>query len=219
MSHSANAHTPNKPRGFGLTAELEKKKAGKFDADRANEAIAWLKEVLKFADSADPDIETLVEIATMDDVMRVLKDGRVLAKVMNVLYPGTIKKINKIDNPNSPFKKSKENENIANFLKGCEDQAKCLKGDLFQSVDLYEGNNIPSVVDTIYSLGRKCHHHENPEIPALGPKESDENKREFTEEQIAAGKNVIGLQMGTNEGASQAGQSFGAPRQIMDQQK
>ena len=60
--------------------------------------------------------------------MRVLKDGRVLAKVMNVLYPGTIKKINKIDNPNSPFKKSKENENIANFLKGCEDQAKCLKG-------------------------------------------------------------------------------------------
>jgi len=210
------AHQPNKVKGFGLTAELEKKKAGKFDADRANEAIQWLGEVLKFADASDPDIETLVEVATMDDVCRTLKDGRVLAKVINVLYPGTIKKINKIDNPNSPFKKSKENENIANFLKACEDKAGCHKGDLFQSVDLYEANNIPSVIDGLYSLGRKCHHHENQDIPALGPKESDENKREFTEEQLNAGKLEIGLQMGTNKLASQAGQNFGKTRAIID---
>merc|ERR1711962_139338 len=210
------AHQPNKVKGHGLTAELEKKKAGKFDADRANEAIDWLKEVLKFADAADPDIETLKEVATMEDVTRILKDGRVLAKVINVLYPGTIKKINKIDNPNSPFKKTKEGENIANFLKACEDKAGCQKGDLFQTVDLYECNNIPSVIDAIYSLGRKCHHHENQEIPALGPKEADENKREFTQEQIDAGKTTIGLQMGTNKLASQAGQNFGKTRAIID---
>jgi len=210
------AHQPNKVKGFGLTAELEKKKAGKFDADRANEAISWLGEVLKFADASDPDLGTLKEVATMDDVTTILRDGRVLAKVMNVLYPGTIKKINKIDNPNSPFKKSKENENIANFLKGCEEKGGCQKGDLFQTVDLYEGNNIPSVIDAIYSLGRKCHSHENQEIPALGPKEATENAREFTEEQLAAGKNIIGLQMGTNECASQAGQNFGKTRAIID---
>jgi len=210
------AHQPNKARGYGLTAELEKKKAGKFDADRANESIEWLKEVLKFADAADPDIETLKAVATMEDVTAILKDGRVLAKVMNILYPGTIKKINKIDNPNSPFKKTKEGENIANFLKGCEDKAGCQKGDLFQTVDLYECNNIPSVIDAIYSLGRKIHHHENQELPALGPKEADENKREFTQEQIDAGKNIIGLQMGTNECASQAGQNFGKTRAIID---
>ncbi len=52
--------------------------------------------------------------------------------------------------------------------------------------------------------------------PAFGPKESTENKREFSEEQMAAGKNVIGLQMGTNKGASQAGMTMGKSRAIID---
>jgi len=199
-----------------LTAELNKKKAAKFDADRANEALEWLKEVLRHGDAADPDIETIVTVATMEDVCKVLKDGRVICKVINVLYPGSVKKINKIDNPNSPFKISKENENISNFLKCCEDKAGCQKLDLFQSVDLYEANNIPSVIDALYSLGRKVHCHPNQELPALGPKEADENAREFTQEQIDAGKNVIGLQMGTNKCASQAGQNFGKTRNIID---
>lgn len=51
--------------------------------------------------------------------------------------------------------------------------------------------------------------------PCLGPKPATENKREFTQEQMDAGKHNIGLQMGSNKGASQAGQNFGAPRQIM----
>jgi len=98
----------------------------------------------------------------------------------------------------------------------CTEKAGCHVGDMFQTVDLYEGNNIPSVIDGIYSVGRKCHSHEDQAIPALGPKEASENTREFTEEQIKAGQNVIGLQMGTNKLASQAGQSFGKTRQIMD---
>jgi len=205
-----------KARGFGLTAELEKKKAGKFDADRANETLEWLKAVLEHADPSDPDIATIVEVSAMADVAKVLKDGRVLCKAMNVLYPGTIKKINKIDNPNSPFKKTKEEENINNFLKGCEEKAGCARSDLFEIVDLYECDNIPTVIDGLFSLGRKMHGHANQDIPALGPKESDANKREFTEEQLAAGKNIIGLQMGTNECASQAGQNFGKTRAIID---
>jgi len=205
-----------KARGFGLTAELEKKKAGKFDADRANETLEWLKAVLEHADSSDPDIATIVEVSAMADVAKVLKDGRVLCKVMNVLYPGTIKKINKIDNPNSPFKKTKEEENINVFLKGCEDKAGCVRGDLFEVVDLYECDNIPTVIDGLFSLGRKIHNHENQDLPALGPKESAENKREFTKDQLDAGKNIIGLQMGTNECASQAGQNFGKTRAIID---
>ena len=52
------------------------------------------------------------------------------------------------------------------------------------------------------------------DLPVLGPKESVANKREFTQEQLEAGKNIIGLQAGTNKGASQAGMSFGATRQI-----
>lgn len=51
----------------------------------------------------------------------------------------------------------------------------------------------------------------------IAPKEASENKREFSEEQLQEGKKVIGLQMGSNKGASQAGQTaYGATRQIKD---
>ena len=52
--------------------------------------------------------------------------------------------------------------------------------------------------------------------PTIGPKESIQNVREFSDEQKKAGQNVIGLQMGSNKGASQAGMSYGKPRQIHD---
>lgn len=51
-------------------------------------------------------------------------------------------------------------------------------------------------------------------VPALGPKEAQANPRDFTEEQLKAGEGVIGLQMGSNKGASQSGEHYGRPRQI-----
>lgn len=52
--------------------------------------------------------------------------------------------------------------------------------------------------------------------PLLPPRrKAQEHKREFTESQLKEGKNVIGLQMGSNKGASQAGMSYGRPRQII----
>lgn len=48
-------------------------------------------------------------------------------------------------------------------------------------------------------------------------RQAQENKREFTEEQLVEGKSIIGLQMGTNKGASQAGMTgYGRPRQIIN---
>lgn len=46
-------------------------------------------------------------------------------------------------------------------------------------------------------------------------RKAQENKREFSDEQLKAGKNVIGLQMGSNKGASQEGMSYGRARQIL----
>merc|ERR1712002_475314 len=80
--------------------------------------------------------------------------------------------------------------------------------------DLYEGTNIPQVINGIFALGRRCHKFYNG--PRLGPEESTANKREFTEEQLRAGEGVIGLQAGSNKGASQAGQNFGKTRAIID---
>lgn len=51
--------------------------------------------------------------------------------------------------------------------------------------------------------------------PVLGPKEAAADKKEWTEEQLKAGQNVIGLQMGSNKGASAAGTTpYGLGRQI-----
>ena len=52
--------------------------------------------------------------------------------------------------------------------------------------------------------------------PTIGPKPSEKNVREFTEEQLQAGKTVIGLQAGSNQGASQAGMNIGKGRKITD---
>ena len=51
--------------------------------------------------------------------------------------------------------------------------------------------------------------------PWLGPKPSEENVREFSDDVIQAGKAVIGLQAGQNKGATQAGQHMGAGRKII----
>ena len=45
-------------------------------------------------------------------------------------------------------------ENIGNFLTGCETFG-VPKADLFQTVDLYEGQNIPQAINGIAALGRK----------------------------------------------------------------
>lgn len=47
-------------------------------------------------------------------------------------------------------------------------------------------------------------------------KVADENKRLFSKEILEMGKTVIGLQSGSNQGASQRGMTpYGAPRQIL----
>ena len=48
------------------------------------------------------------------------------------------------------------------------------------------------------------------------PKKSGKNVRDFTDEQRRAGEAVIGLQAGSNKGASQAGMSMGKQRMIID---
>ena len=71
------------------------------------------------------------------------------------------------------------------------------------------------VLNGITALGRMAQK-KGFDGPTLGPPEATENKRGFTEEQLRAGSHVIGLQMGSNKGASQAGQNFGKTRSILD---
>lgn len=194
----------NRPKGFGMTAELANKKAAKFDADLANEALQWVNDVLA---NTNEKVD-LPLVSEAKEVATPLKDGVTLCNLINTIKPGSVKKINQ---SKMAFKQM---ENISNFLAACENIG-ISKIDMFQTVDLYESQNIPQVINGIFALGRKARR-VGYSGPTLGPEEATENRREFTEEQLRAGESVIGLQAGSNKGASQAGQNFGKTRAIID---
>merc|ERR1719190_256368 len=137
----------------------------------------------------------------------ILKDGSVLCKLINRLQPGAVKKINTLK---APFK---QRENIEMYLKACTNYG-LKEQDLFQVNDLYENKNLYMVVDNLYALGGIAQK-KSWEGPALGVKVASENKRNFDDDVLKAGQSMIGLQYGTNKGASQAGMTpYGASGQI-----
>ena len=71
--------------------------------------------------------------------MKHLKNGVILCKIINVINPNAVKRINSASS--GTFKNM---ENINNFLDACE-AIGCKKLDLFQTVDLYEGQNLAQV--------------------------------------------------------------------------
>jgi len=198
----------NRPKGYGLTAELNRKKEAKFDPELSSECFEWMKAVFEEAEDVETCDSLPDRIEKASDVHKVLKNGVVLCKLINIIKPGSVKKINQ------STQAFKEMENTNMFLRAC-DALGCAKLDLFQTVDLYESNNIAQVINGIIALGRKAQS-SGYNGPVLGPAESVENKREFSEEQLRAGEGIIGLQAGSNKGASQAGQNFGKTRAIID---
>lgn len=201
----------NKPRGFGLSAECQRKTLGKFNVDDANAALKWVADVISHGGNDDGKglAQAMKPVVTVTDVQENLKDGQILCHMINAIKPGSVKRIN------TSRMAFKQMENIGNFLSAC-DKIEVSKTDLFQTVDLYEANNIPAVITGLHAVGRKSKKVAGYDGPTIGPTESDENKREFTEEQLRAGDSVIGLQAGSNKGASQAGQNFGKTRAIID---
>ncbi len=183
-----------------MTAELQAKKESKYDESLAKEAANWIEAVLGDTSIFGGDYSS-------NSMHEKLKDGVILCKLINVLKQGSVKKINE---SKMAFKMM---ENIGKFLEACEGVG-VSKVDLFQTVDLYEKQNMPAVINGIFALGRKAKKFYNG--PTLGPEEATSNKREFTEEQLRAGQGIIGLQAGSNKGASQAGQNFGKTRAIID---
>jgi transgelin len=190
--------------------------AGKRDTGKDKEAQDWMEAILgaKF-----PPGESYED---------ALKDGIILCKLINKIAPNSVPKIN---TTGGQFKMM---ENINMFQKALKSYG-VPDLDVFQTVDLYEAKDVAQVTSTIFALGRavsttvsarrsvliqvwfllQCYKHAEFQGPWLGPKPADENKREFSEETLAAGQTIIGLQAGQNKGASQAGQNLGAGRKII----
>lgn len=135
-----------------------------------------------------------------------LKDGIILCKLMNKLKP---KAVPKITTKGGGFALR---ENVNAFCNAARKYG-VPDNELFQTVDLFEKKNIAQVTLAIHSLGRQAQNHKF-EGPVLGIKICEENKREFTEEQLNAGKNTVGLLTEYNKGATMSGTIIGNNRHI-----
>uniref|UniRef100_A0A0K8TPC4 Transgelin n=1 Tax=Tabanus bromius TaxID=304241 RepID=A0A0K8TPC4_TABBR len=185
----------NRAPKSGFAAEAQRKINSKYSEELAEECLQWIKEITGTPINTSGD---------MDNFFEVLRDGVLLCQLANSIETGSVKKINE---SKMAFKCM---ENITAFL----DAAKKFgvpTQETFQSVDLWERQNLNAVVICLQSLGRKAHNYGK---PSIGPKEADKNVRNFTEEQLRAGQNVISLQYGSNKGANQSGIIMGNTRHM-----
>jgi len=190
----------------GIALEAQQKMMGKWDADQAITAVNWIAKTIE-----EPTLST---DGSMDNVHELFKDGYYLAKLANWVTPGCIPASKLTKRQTLPFKQMELIGMFLDKMKAGKNPGGMVKDtEMFQTVDLFEKVNMVQFVFTIEALGRALL---TAGRAGYGKKESEKNERHFTEEQMKAGQNVIGLQMGSNKGASQAGQNFGKSRMIVD---
>nr|CAH0108947.1 unnamed protein product [Daphnia galeata] len=167
----------------------------KYSEEHAQEVLEWIRELTGEPDNTSGD---------PDNIYQHLRDGTLLCKLANVMQPGIIKRVQE---SKMAFKCM---ENINSFLEAAKTFG-VPSQELFQTVDLWERQNLNSVVICLQALGRKASKYGQ---PSIGPKEAEKNERQFSEEQLRAGDTVISLQYGSNKGANQSGLNFGNTRHM-----
>ena len=179
----------NRAEKSGIAADIQKKKMETYPFEDEAKAIAWIEAI------GDEKLE--------DNFHAWLKNGIVLCKLINEIAPGSVAA--KFLKPTTmPFKQM---ETIGVFIQAVKNYGVSEK-DCFVTLDLFEANDLAQVISTLFALDRKAHK-QGWDGPILSPKEADANVREFSEETLSEGKKIIGLQAGSNTGASQSG--MGAP--------
>ncbi|XP_062341422.1 transgelin-like [Osmerus eperlanus] len=196
----------NKGPSYGLSREVQSKIDKKYDPELEERLNEWIIAQCGSGVGRPEEGKT--------GFQNWLKDGCILSALINSLYEDN-KPIKKLQPSGMAFKQM---EQISQFLHAAEKYG-VTKTDMFQTVDLWEGKDLAAVQRTLMALGslavtRDDGHYRGD--PSWFHKKSQENRRDFSEEQLSGGKNVIGLQMGTNKGASQAGMTgYGQQRQIL----
>nr|CAB3266803.1 transgelin-3 [Phallusia mammillata] len=204
-------------RGMGLDRELEQKIDQKYSLEDENELVEWIVSVIMYGqgktDFEDCDIE-IPKCSGKQAFQEWLMDGNVLCDLINVLKPGSCRPQKTSHLTNTAMKKMKEMNNIMMFLNAATDFG-VQNTDLFQTIDLYEARDLAQVQVTLYKLGSVAQNKQF-EGPVIGVKIADKNPRKFDQNLTREGRNVIGLQMGTNQVASQKGMTpYGLGRQMI----
>ncbi|XP_013772171.1 myophilin-like [Limulus polyphemus] len=184
----------NRGPSYGLSAQVANKLAGKRDAALEADILQWIQACLG----------ERLPAGHFEDILR---NGIILCKLMNKIKPGSIPKYN---TSGGQFKLM---ENLNKFQEAVK-KFGVSEVDLFQTVDLWEKRNIPQVAQCLSALGRECQRHPEWHGPCIGPKPAEQNKRDFTKEQLRASEGIIHLQYGTNKGANASGLNFGNTRHM-----
>eukprot|EP00062_Callorhinchus_milii_P026602 gi/632988908/ref/XP_007883363.1/ PREDICTED: transgelin-2-like [Callorhinchus milii] len=189
---------------YGLNRELQKKLNEKYDSNLEICLIDWISIQCQIQ-KPDPGRRSF---------QNWLKDGTVLCHLINSLYPVSNHPIERVVESKMAFKQM---ELISQFLTAIQEYG-LGKFEIFQTVDLWEAKDLAAVQRTLMNLGSLALSKDNGLYvgnPDWFPRKSTENPRKFTAEQLKRGNSIIGLQMGTNRGASQSGMTgYGTPRQI-----
>lgn len=91
-------------------------------------------------------IEAITGEALEGEFADSLRDGVKLCKLLNMIKPNSIKRVNTKEGQN----KFKQMENISNFIRGCRNIG-VKEYSLFETVDLYEGKDVGLVVKCLVS--------------------------------------------------------------------
>lgn len=186
----------NKGPAYGLSAEVKNKIAQKYDPQAEEELRLW--------------IEELTGCSIGPDFQKGLKNGVILCKLINILQPNSVKKVNESE------LNWYQLENLNNFTKAI--RAYGLKPhDTFEANDLFENCNMTQVQTALLALAGMAKTKGCQSRVDIGVKYADKQERMFDEEKMKAGQCVIGLQMGTNKCASQSGMNaYGTRRHLYD---
>jgi len=160
---------------FGMDVDLQDKMRAKFCPKKMNLCQKWIEEA------------TGEEFDASKDFQANLKDGLLLCKLVNKIKEKSVKR------PSTMKQPFKMRENIDKYLKACTALGQKTT-DIFDVNDLYDGNDLNTVLAQLQSLGGLAQKIKGHDVPAFGTKQSEEHKREFTKEQIQAGKKIVPLQ-------------------------
>jgi len=130
----------------GFAREAQEKIDSKYSEANAREVLEWIRCLTGQPENVSGD---------QDNVFTALRDGTTLCELMNVMQPGIITKMQK---SKLAFRCM---ENINLFLEAAKSFG-MPPTELFQTVDLWEKQNLYSVVFCLESLRRKSGKFENP---------------------------------------------------------
>lgn len=178
---------------YGIDKELKAKANLKWESEGKQmevDAKAWISAVLASANETFECEGSLQE---------ALKSGVVLCTLVNIIKPGCCKK------PSTMAMPFKQMENIGNYLTACTEKIGVPAHTSFQTVSLYEDQDMLAVLRQIHALGSHAPK-AGFEGPKLGAKLATETYREFSAETLAAGASSVGLLgKGSHGYATQAG--------------